>query len=84
MPILIFLDGLLAARYNKNEIKNEALHRQTVIAPKMEVEIYRQRLATEGGYFFCVKRTKTMINNKKMFISFMGITPIPFKWIGAI
>ena len=57
MPILIFLDGLLAARYNKNEIKNEALHRQTVIAPKMEVEIYRQCLATEGGYFFCVKRT---------------------------
>ena len=37
-----------------------------------------------GGYFFCVKRTKTMSNNKKMFISFMGITPIHVKWIGAI
>ena len=58
MPILIFLDGLLAARYNKNEIKNEALHRQMVIAPKMEVEIYRQRLATTGGYFFCKRTNK--------------------------
>ena len=50
----------------------------------MEVEIYRLSLGTVGGYFFCVKRTKTMINNKKTFISFMGITPIHVKWIGAI
>lgn len=33
MPISIFLDSLLAARYHKDGIKNEALHRQTGTAP---------------------------------------------------
>ena len=75
----IHLDAGACTSYNKDE---KGITPTNGYVPRKLSENSRLSLETEGGYFFCIRSTRTISNTIKIFISFMSITPIR-KRIGA-